>query len=113
MTYPFKYIKMADGYQALVWALEGPVKVAKSADLRIGDQGILAVAGEIALPIYEEMLPNLIDKPRILVTFLTNSVIDQGHVLLDLDLPKLYEMKGALGVLKQNFRQTELEAPAA
>ena len=113
MTYPFKYIQMQDGYQALVWALDGPVKVAKSVDFRLVNQGILAVAGEVALPIYDEMLPKLIDSPRILVTFLTDSVIDVGHVLVEMDLPKLYEMKGALGVLKQNTKQTEAEASAA
>lgn len=107
-TYPFKYIQMPDGYQALVWALDGPLKVSKSVDLRLVEHGILAVAGEVALPIYEQMLPKLIKTPRILVTFLTDSVVDGGHILVEMDLPKLYEMKGALSVIKQ--KQTEMEA---
>lgn len=101
MEYPFKYIQMKDGYQALVWALDKPLRVSKSVELCLEEQGVLAVAGEVALPIYEEMLEGLFKSPRILVSFLTNSFIDNRHILVELELPKLYEMKGVLSVLKQ------------
>lgn len=109
MEFPFKYIQMNDGYQALVWALDQPLRVSKNVELRLVEQGVVAVAGEVGLPIYEEMLEELFKSPCILVSFLTNSFIDDRHILVELDLPQIYEMKGILSVLKQK----ETMSPAA
>ncbi|ABL01355.1 hypothetical protein [Pelobacter propionicus] len=99
--YPFKYVVMDDGIQALVWALDGPIKVSRKADCHLVNEGVLAVAGEVALPIHDDLLKQLIESPRVLVTFLTDRLVDHEHVLVEMDLPKLYEMKGALAALKQ------------
>lgn len=101
-VYPMKYLKVDGGYIALVWALEGPLNVSKQVEVGIGDNIIEVRCGQVVLPIADEMLPMLFQSPRIQVSFLTNQLIDDTHMIVELELPQLYEMKGALSVMRKS-----------
>lgn len=101
-TYPMKYLKMDDGFIALVWSLDGQLSVSEEVFIGIGPNGIEARVGEVVLPILDSMLPDLLQRPRIQVSFMTEEPIDDQHILVELELPKLYEMKGALSMMRTN-----------
>lgn len=103
---PMKYLKVDQGFIALVWALEGPLNVSKEVLIDIVEGDIVVKMGEVVLPILDEMLPLLFKSPKIQVSFMTSALIDDKHVVVELDLPRLYEVKGALGVLRQQTAQS-------
>lgn len=100
--YPVKYLKVDGGFIALVWALDGPVSVSKNVTVGIGDGVIEARTGQVVLPILDDMLPSLFQSPKIQVSFMTKNLVDDNHIMLELELPKLYEMKGALSVMRKS-----------
>ncbi len=111
---PMKYLKTDWGLIALFSRFDeegNPIPFQLSEDVRaeVYKEGVMGVVtGNILLPIPENLLDFVIQNPVIQLSFLTDKLVDEEHVVVNLSPPSLYELKGLWRASANQLQQNQV-----